>query len=123
MNAKGFQMYKEQSVNTMTKGEMLLLLYDELLKRLARADIALKDQNYELFEASVRRSKEIVDYLAKTLDFKYPISRQLNQMYDYFKYELIRLEAGRHAEKIPELRGLITELRDAFMQASRETTR
>ena len=31
MDMKGYQQYKEQSVNTMTQGELLLLLYDELL--------------------------------------------------------------------------------------------
>ena len=41
MNKNGYQQYKEQSVNTMTKGEMLLLLYSVLLKRLMRAELAL----------------------------------------------------------------------------------
>ena len=31
MNRNGYQQYKEQSVYTMTQGEMLLLLFDELL--------------------------------------------------------------------------------------------
>ena len=30
MDMKGFQQYKTQSINTMTQGELLLLLYDEL---------------------------------------------------------------------------------------------
>ena len=30
MDARGYQQYKEQSINTMTQGELLLLLYDEL---------------------------------------------------------------------------------------------
>ena len=34
MDMRGFQQYKEQSVNTMTQSELLLLLYDELFKRL-----------------------------------------------------------------------------------------
>ena len=34
MDMRGFQQYKEQSVNTMTQGELLLLLFDELVKRL-----------------------------------------------------------------------------------------
>ena len=39
MYQNGYEQYKLQSVNTMTSGEMLLLLYDELIKRLARAQI------------------------------------------------------------------------------------
>lgn len=55
MDMRGFQQYKEQSVNTMTQGELLLLLYDELVKRLTQAELALNKQSYELFEDSVQR--------------------------------------------------------------------
>lgn len=121
MNPRGYQAYKEQSVNTMTKGEMLLLLYDEILKRLARAGMALEKEDYVIFDQSVNRSTEIVKYLIETLDYEYPISRELKNMYDYFLYELSRLQAGRRKEIIGDLHGLVKELRDAFNQASRES--
>ena len=59
----GYQQYKEQSVMTMTSGEMLLLLYDELLKRLTRAELALDKEDFDLFSKSVHRSREIIQYL------------------------------------------------------------
>ena len=34
---QGYQGYQEQGINDMTPGELLLLLYDELVKRLFRA--------------------------------------------------------------------------------------
>ncbi|MCI9578684.1 MAG: hypothetical protein HFF98_07540 [Oscillibacter sp.] len=45
MDMKGFQSYKEQSVNTMTQGELLLLLYDELYKRLSQAELMRDQEN------------------------------------------------------------------------------
>jgi len=33
MDMRGYQRYREDSLNTMTQGELLLLLYDELIKR------------------------------------------------------------------------------------------
>lgn len=121
MNPRGYQTYKQQSVSTMTKDEMLLLLYDELLKRLAKARIALEKEDYSIFEESVQRSKDIVKYLIETLNYEYPISRELKNMYDYFLYELSRLQAGRHPEIIQDLHGLIKDMRDAFTQASRQS--
>ena len=54
MNAnRGYTQYKEQAVMTMTSSEMLLLLYDELLKRLKRAELALEKEDYELFTGQV----------------------------------------------------------------------
>ncbi len=77
MYQNGYEQYKMQSVNTMTRGEMLLLLYDELTKRLTRAQIALNDKNYDLFDRSVQRSREIVRYLDDTLNMEYSISYEL----------------------------------------------
>ena len=118
MYQNGYEQYKLQSVNTMTSGEMLLLLYDELIKRLARAQIALEDENYDLFNQSVQRSKEIVQYLNNTLNMNYKISYELRRMYDFFLFELSRLQAGRKVAVIQELKPLVGELRDAFKEAS-----
>ena len=50
MDMRGYQRYREESLNTMTQGELLLLLYDELVKRLRQADLEMGKQNYENFE-------------------------------------------------------------------------
>ena len=60
MYQNGYQQYKMQSVNTMTRGEMLLLLYDELVKRLTKAELALEKEEFDIFDASVIRAQEIV---------------------------------------------------------------
>lgn len=120
MNASCYQAYKNQSIFTMTQGELLLTLYDELVKRLLQADLALRNQDYGIFEHSIGRSAEIVDYLNSTLDNRYQISVQLSRMYDFFKFYLARIEAGRDDEKIIELIELVKELRTAFYEANKK---
>lgn len=117
--ANGYQSYKNQSIMTMTPGEMLLLLYDELTKRLLRAELALQKEDYVLFDASVQRSVDIVQYLKDTLNFNYEISRELNTMYDFFLYELSRVSASRKAEIITEIKPLVKDLRDSFAEAAK----
>ncbi len=121
MYQNGYQQYKMQSVNTMTHSEMLLLLYDELIKRLTKAQIALGNKDYDLFEKSVQRSREIVRYLDETLNMEYSISYELRRMYEFFLYELSRLQAGRNSAVVDELKPLVAELRDAFKEASKKT--
>lgn len=116
----GYLQYKEQSINTMTQGELLLRLYEELQKRLLRAQYALEQKDYSVFEQSVGRCREIILYLEETLDYQYPISRNLKQMYDFFLYELSRLSSGRNIEVIQELKPLIEELKGAFAEADRK---
>ncbi len=119
MDMKGFQQYKEQSVNTMTQGELLLLLYDELYKRLSQAELMLDQQNYPVYESSIERAVAIIDYLDSTLDRQYPISGNLAQLYEYFTYELGRAKIGRRKEVLSHVKSMVAELRDAFRQAQK----
>ncbi len=119
MDMHGYQQYKAQSINTMTPGELLMLLYDELIKRLACAEIALKNQNYEVFDESIIRCREILRYLDDTLDMQYPISHDLHRLYDFFSYELSRVQVGRNEKVLAEVKPRLTDLRDTFRQAQK----
>ena len=101
----------------MTQGELLLLLLDELVKRLIRGDLALEQEDYGLFDASITRCIDIVRYLDDTLDRKYEISFQLHRLYDFFCYDLNRVKIGRNKEELDRLRPMIIDLRDSFRAA------
>ena len=116
---QGYQGYKEQGINDMSQGELLLLLYDELVKRMIRAELALNKADYVLFEASVDRCLEIIRYLDDTLDMQYPISRNLNRLYDYFSFELNRVKAGRNKTELDRVKTMAGELRDTFREAQK----
>ena len=120
MNSRGYQQYKEQTLSTMTQAELLLLLLDELVKRLLRGDMALEESNYPLFEASIERCIDIVRYLDDTLDNRYPVSSQLHRLYDFFCYDLNRVMIGRNKDELDRLRPMITDLRDTFRDAERK---
>lgn len=97
----------------------MLLLYDELIKRLTQAELALGRENYPIFESSVQRSIDIIQYLDDTLDKKYPISTNLTQLYEYFTYELGRVKIGRRSEPLSRVKSMAGELRDAFREAQK----
>ncbi len=118
MYTKGFQQYKEQSVDTMTQSELLLTLYDELVKRLTRAELALESRDYVVLEESVNRSNAIIRYLRDTLDRSYEISSKLAQLYEFFGYELSRVKYGRNATELQRVKRMVSELRDAFRTAA-----
>lgn len=103
----------------MTQGELLILLLDELVKRLMRGDIALEQGDYDLFETSIQRCIDIVRYLDDTLDRRYEVSRGLHRLYDFFCYDLNRIMLGRNKKELDKLRPMITDLRDTFRIAER----
>ncbi|MCD8000773.1 MAG: flagellar protein FliS [Clostridiales bacterium] len=116
----GYQKYKENSIYSMSGPELLLLLYEEAVKRLSKAEYALKDKEYALFEDCLDRTSRIVRYLISILDMQQPLSRDLRRIYDYLIFDISRIKAGREREKeeIARIRHIMSELRDAFEQAS-----
>jgi len=115
----GYEQYKEQSINTMTKGEQLVLLFDEVVKNLKKSEIAIETKNYELLDVSIQKATDIVRYLISILDRSIPISNELYRMYDFFLYEFNRIKAGRNADVIEEVKELVIEMRDAFREADK----
>lgn len=115
-----YKKYKDQSVYSMSSAELLLLLYDEILKRLKKADYALEDEDYAIFDDCINRCMRIVRYLITILDRNQPISRNLRRIYDYLIFDLSKIRAGRSAQKeeISRVIHIISELRDAFEEAS-----
>ncbi len=117
MDTRGYQQYKEQSVSDLSQEELLLLLYDELVKRLLRCDLALSKEDYTLFDVSAKRCIEILQYLDDTLDPQYAVSRDLHRLYDFFLFEMNRVMIGRNKEVLDQIRPMITDLRDTFRTA------
>ena len=50
---------------------------------------------------------------------QYPISRNLNRLYDYFSFELNRVKAGRNRTELDRVKVMVNELRDTFREANR----
>jgi flagellar protein FliS len=119
MESKGILAYREHAVDTMTQGEQLLLLYDELVMRLMRAKLALEKENYELFEQSIDRCSAIIEYLDSVLNMQYSISHELSRLYDFMTYDLVRVKYGRNRTELERVKSMAEELRDSFRQAEK----
>ena len=117
----GYNRYKEKSIYSMSGGEQLLLLFDETLTRLTRAEYSLNDTNYADFDDCITRTSRIVRYLLEILDMEQPISRDVRRIYNYLVYDLSMVKAGRERrqDEIGRIRHILSELRDAFAQASK----
>lgn len=117
----GGNSYQNQAVLTMTQGELLILLFDELLKRLGRAELSLKIKKYDVFDESIDRVDAIIKHLRLSLNRDYDISKNLDALYEYFIYTLIRVKSGRNLELIQDIKPHLVELRDSFKIAAENT--
>ncbi len=120
MISNGYKQYKNNSVGTMTKGEILIRLYEEANKKLLKGKKFFECDNFEEFEEHMQGAINIVKTLSDNLDGKYSVSVELYRIYDFIIYELNRMKVGRKIEQLDDISGLIKELRDTFELAEKK---
>ncbi len=115
-----YQKYMQQSVSTMTPGQMVVALYDKAITELNKAIYFIEEEpSIPKAHNSITRVADIVDTLDAHLKEKYEISKNLAAMYQYFRENLIRANVKKDAEILRTLLPFFQELRDAFAQASK----
>ncbi len=122
MDNRGYQHYKQNSLDTMTDGELLLMLYDGFVKKLIQTEIFMEQKNYDECDKLVDKCIDIVHYLSDTLNRDYEVSRSLYKLYEYFCYELMRVKIGHNKEELARIKKMVIELRDTFKQADVNVT-
>lgn len=116
-----YQKYQQQSVMTMTPGEMLLKLYDEVITQLNAARQFNEEKDIQKANAAFQKAQKILRYLDQTLDPQYEISASLSALYDYFIRRLVDANLHKDNAPIDEILPMIQELRDTFAQADKAT--
>jgi flagellar protein FliS len=121
MNANPYKAYKQQSVMTMTPGQVLLAVYDEMIKQINIAKLGFEDNNLPLINNSLQKSQIILRELQNTLNFDYEVSGGLNDLYEFFHTILRDANIKKSPERLDEVLQMVVELRDAFSQAEKQT--
>lgn len=114
-----YQKYQQQSVMTMTPGEMLLRLYDEVITQLSAARQFNEQKDISGANAAFLKAQRILRYLDQTLDPQYEISANLSALYDYFIRRLAEANIRKENGPIDEVLPMIEELRETFFQADK----
>ncbi|MEF9865012.1 MAG: flagellar export chaperone FliS [Oscillospiraceae bacterium] len=111
--------YTEQSVMTMTNGEMLVRLYDETAKQMNAGLSHIANNDVLATNTALQKARTILNYLTQTLDFKYPISQNLSSLYEFFTRQIVLANSHMDAQPILDVIPMIEELRDTFAQSEK----
>lgn len=111
--------YEEQAIYTMSKGELLVKLYDAALKNLRCGAAFIKNGDEANTEKCLDKARDIFNYLSSVLDNKYEVSYNLHQLYYFFNQEIIRAKIRRDAQVVEDIIPLVSDLRDSWAEAEK----
>ena len=109
--------YKKQQVLTATPEALTLMLYNGCLKFIKEGVDALSEKKYENANICLQKAQNIISEFRVTLNMDYEISHQLLPLYNYAYDRLVEGNMKSDPVIIQEATDIITELRDAWVQA------
>lgn len=115
-----YEKYKQQSVMTMTQGDMVKLLFEEALKQLERGARCINSKDYSGSNDALQRVQKIFNHLLGTLDFQYEISQNLSSLYEFFNYKIIQANIRKDFREIEDILPMVIELKDTFALADKQ---
>ncbi len=109
--------YQENIINTSRSEELVLMLYNGLVKFIMQAQKHLEEKDIQSAHEKILKAQNIVKHLKDTLDMKYEVSINLDLMYEYMYNRLIKANIKKDKKILDEMLGFAKEFRDTWSNA------
>ena len=123
-NAKMLTAYKETSVKTASQGTLILMLYDEGIKRIEGAVQLLSGEtvpatSIEQINNHILKAQEIVSELMASLNTEKggQIANNLMAIYSYFYQQLLQANIKKDVSVLKDILKMMRDLRSAWQEA------
>lgn len=117
--ANAYQESKRFAIESLSKGEVVIKLFEEAEKQVKMGIILIERESYAKSYNCIAKCQKIISSLNLSLDMQYPISIELNEMYSFIYSKLGEANANRDIKLMRDLLSLINDLKDSFKEAER----
>lgn len=114
-----YQQYKAQSLETLTKGEIVVKLFEEASKQISMGIFFSKNGNSFKAYNCIAKAQKIIQTLDFSLDMKFAISLELRDMYAFLYQKLGEAISKKDLTLMKELLSLVDDLKVTFRQAEK----
>lgn len=111
-----YAQYKNNRVNAASGPELTLMLYEGAIKFLNIADFAIENKDIQKAHIHIMKTEKIIDYLRNTLDMKYPVAQDFENMYSYIARRLVEANMTKDREIVAEINGHMHAIRDNWIK-------
>lgn len=118
-NGSLIEKYQEQAIGTLSQGELIVRLYDEMIKNLKYAS-TLFPTNADAAQKCSKKCRNILNYLIVILNGKYDLSTRLGKIYSHMIGQIILTEATGDTSHIDAIVPQLEDLRSAWAEAEKQ---
>jgi flagellar secretion chaperone FliS len=118
--------YRELNITTASPMELILMLYDECVRSLDKAEKAFETipdpERIEVICNNLLHAQDIITELTVSLDMEKggEIAYNLQRLYDFMVHHLSRANVNKEVQPIREVRKIMGNLREAWLEISKQ---
>ncbi len=118
MNRNPLNAYHQTRVKTAGQGRLIVMLYDEAIKQMDKAEKEMAGPSPKLDSVhnSIVKAQDVITELMASLDFEKggEIARNLYSLYTFFNQQLMEANIQKKPGHLKDIRNMLVELRDAW---------
>lgn len=120
-NASGYNQYQKQKIMTATPAELTLMLYEGAIKFVNVAIMAIEKKDIMKAHDNIMKAQRIIEEFRATLNFKYPVAKDFDTVYEYILNRLIQANMKKDAEILEECLVHLRGMRDTWKEVMKAT--
>lgn len=115
-----YQKYANNKAMTSSPAELTLMLYEGCIKFINIALGAIEENNISKANTNILKAEHIIDYLRQTLDMKYAVAQDFENIYSYLSRRLIEANMKKDPEILQEVNTHLHSVRDTWKEVMRK---
>lgn len=112
--------YNNSKVLTASPAELTLMLYEGAIKFCNIAIIGIENKDIEKAHINIRKAEKIIEEFLRTLDDKYPVAKDFENVYTYLLRRLFEANCKKDKEILEEVLVHLRGMRDTWKEVMRQ---
>jgi len=112
-----YAQYNTNKIMTASPQELTLMLYDGAIKFCNIAMTGIDEGDVQKAHINIMKVQRIIEEFQMTLDFKYPVANDFNNVYNYIMTRLREANMSKDKEILEEISGHLHTMRDTWKEA------
>ena len=108
--------YQNSKIMTASPAELTLMLYDGAIKFCNIAIVGIEKNDIEKAHNNIIKVERIINEFQATLDHKYPVAKDFDNVYNYLKRRLFEANVKKDAEILEEVLKHLRTMRDTWKE-------
>ncbi len=114
-----YTQYNNSKILTASPAELTLMLYEGAIKFCNIAILAVEKKEIEKAHVHIVKTQKIVDHLRMTLDMKYPVAKDFDNVYTYLFGRLVEANISKDSAILEEVCQHLRSMRDTWKEVMR----